>query len=214
MVTDEENMIITDDNKTYLLFTHQNCCHQCQFKYSWHDIEHHCAQSKVDSPAASIDSLETKITLTHQIHRRGTWCHRNAHLCEYLCECTLERAPVLLERWNAKSCWCKCEKRLSETFRIELWATRAKTAFLNSPNPAAPALAIPSEKYKMNVWIQYIYITVPYFKFQASKSYLNFTKTKTEYITCIQELVRWHWSQSFLEESQSPGHGGSYSGRL
>lgn len=58
---------------------------------------------------------------------------------------TFDSAPVCLLRWNCKSRLCRCRNTLVAILRIECCATRAKTAFLNSLKPAAPARAIPSK---------------------------------------------------------------------
>lgn len=57
----------------------------------------------------------------------------------------LDKAPVCLLKWNAKSKLCKCMKTFFAIVRIECCATLANTALRNSLKPAAPALAIPSE---------------------------------------------------------------------
>ena len=57
-----------------------------------------------------------------------------------------ERAPVCFVRWKLRSRLCRWRKVRLATVRIEPWATLANTAFLNSLNREALALAAPSTR--------------------------------------------------------------------
>lgn len=55
-----------------------------------------------------------------------------------------DMAPVCLERWKLRSREWMCRKVVLDSFRMELWATFANTAFRSSLNKEAPSLAPPS----------------------------------------------------------------------
>ena len=62
----------------------------------------------------------------------------------------LDKAPVCRARWKLRSREWRWRKTFCAKRRMELWATLANTAFRSSLNPAAVALAMPSETTRVS----------------------------------------------------------------